>query len=80
MQHYFQPHIGKKNREGYQDYSRTKFGIFFPKDRILGGQEMRGATPAIWRRTTLSSRGVLPYISYIGTFRQSGYHFQGPLS
>ena len=24
--------------------------------------------------------GSLPYISYIGTFRQSGYHFQGPLS
>ena len=24
--------------------------------------------------------GVLPYISYIGTFRQSGCHFQGPLS
>ena len=24
--------------------------------------------------------GVLPHISYIGRFRQSGYHFQGPLS
>ena len=24
--------------------------------------------------------GILPYISYIGTFRQSGYHFQGLLS
>ena len=23
--------------------------------------------------------GVLPYVSYIGTFRQSWYHFQGPL-
>ena len=23
---------------------------------------------------------LLPYISYIGTFRQSGYYFQGPLS
>ena len=46
--------------------------IYFPGWLNLGN---------IWLRMLASSPGgggggVLPYISYIGTLRQSGYHFQ----
>ena len=67
-------------------------GYFAPGDtfkwdilyKILCHNSFRVKSPIQGQYNTAGIRfspgGVLPYISYIGTFRQSGYHFQGPLS